>query len=47
MRAKAESATPREGYDRNWADQGQTLDFAKGGLGKVSANGTVPLSWKI
>ncbi|MDM7980084.1 MAG: hypothetical protein QUV71_07035, partial [Rhizobium sp.] len=32
---------------RNWPDQGQTSDFARGGLGEVSANGTVPLSRKI
>ncbi|KQW26949.1 hypothetical protein ASC71_19595 [Rhizobium sp. Root1240] len=32
---------------RNRPDQGQTSDFAREGLGQVSANGTVPLSRKI
>ena len=32
---------------RNWPDQGQTSDFARGALGKVGANGTAPLSRKI
>jgi hypothetical protein len=41
------SATPREGCEKNWPDQGQTSDFARGGLGEGSANGTEPLSWKI
>jgi hypothetical protein len=41
------SATPREGDERNWLEQGQNSDLAREGLGEVFAKGTPPLSRKI